>query len=206
MSFKDNQSSSLLIVPIAIYTRETWSLKEVDKTECIWKLLPQDYRWNFLHELNQSGWYVWLWIPNKIIDIIKKRLKWFSYVVYKENANYDNHSDKNNFTKSRPRGWLSERWNDLIREDTKLPLLTMKRLANGWMKWKYYVVKYHKLWHASLPYKPEKKISLKVGVNLNGKAKIQNLALVDYSVVKVWISALLYKLTPSFVKIFFPDL
>ena len=46
-----------------------------------------------------------LGIPNKIIDIIKKkRLKWFSHIVHKDNAIYISLSHKNNFINRRPRG------------------------------------------------------------------------------------------------------
>ena len=44
-----------------------------------------------------------LGIPNKIIDIItKKRLKWFSHTLHKDNTSYINHSFENGFTSRRP--------------------------------------------------------------------------------------------------------
>ena len=40
----------------------------------------------------------------------------------------------NDFTKKRLGGWSSKLRIDLIRQDTKLPLLTAIRMAKGWMK------------------------------------------------------------------------
>ena len=76
-----------------------------------------------------------LWIPNKIRNKIKKkRLKWFSPLVCKDNYSSVNYSYTNDFTKRRLRGQLSEQWSGLIKVDIKLLLLIVEILAKDWTK------------------------------------------------------------------------
>ena len=129
-----------LILPIAIYGSESWTLKSEDsrrllvfENDCLRCLVGktrldkcrmQDIR----SELN---------VTRSILDVIKKkRLLWFGNVVRKREGSYVYRAYKQEFNGNQPRGRPSKRWSDQIRDDLKVPLLTTERNARDRDRWK----------------------------------------------------------------------
>ena len=130
-----------LIVPIATYASETWTLTEKDKQllntfemRCLRCML----RVSLLDRLRNDVIRERLGIKKSIVHIVKsKRLKWFGHVVRRHPTGYVNTAYREDFTKKRLPGRPKKRWRDQIREDLKLPVRTAERVAEdreGWKK------------------------------------------------------------------------
>ena len=129
-----------LIIPIATYASETWTLKTVDNNKlntfemrCLRTLLGVT-RWNRIRNediRNRLG------VKETITETIqKKRLHWFGHVIRRNPNSYVNISYKNDFRNKRPQGRPPKRWTDQIKEDTSLPLLTAERNALQRGRWR----------------------------------------------------------------------
>ena len=129
-----------LIIPIAIYAAESWSLKIEDSRKlntfemrclrCILGVTRRDRIRNVVirERLNMT---------DSIIDTIqKRRLRWFGHIVRRPCTSYVNLSYKEDFTSSRPRGRPPKRWKDQIKEDTGLPIGTAERNALQRENWR----------------------------------------------------------------------
>ena len=129
-----------LILPIATYASETWTLKSEDtrkltvfEMRCLRSILGTTIadRIRNTDIITRSG------IRHTIIDHIKtRRLSWFRHVVRRPEDSYVHKAFKDDFTQVRPRGRPPKRWSAQIREDTGLPLLTLERLALNRGRWR----------------------------------------------------------------------
>lgn len=120
-----------LILPIAIYASETWTLRaeetrklEVFEMRCLRAILGVTLRDRLRNERVRRE----LGLESTITDIIKKkRNSWFGHVVRRPQDEYIAVAYRGNFENQRPRGRPPKRWRDQIREDTGLPLPTVER-------------------------------------------------------------------------------
>ena len=129
-----------LILPIATYASETWTLKSEDtrkltvfEMRCLRSFLGTTLadRIRNTDIITRSG------IRHTIIDHIKtRRLSWFGHVVRRPEDSYVYKAYKDDFTQARPRGRPPKRWSAQIREDTGLPLLTLERRALNRGRWR----------------------------------------------------------------------
>jgi hypothetical protein len=129
-----------LIIPIATYGAETWSLKTVDirklitfEMRCLRSILGIT-RWDRVrNDLVREK----LNVKVTITDIIQeKRLRWFGHVIRRPSTGYVHSCYKKDFPNKRPRGRPPKRWKDQIREDTGLPILTAERNALQRKNWR----------------------------------------------------------------------
>ena len=129
-----------LILPIATYASETWTLKSEDtrkltvfEMRCLRSILGTTLadRIRNTDIITRSG------IRHTIIDHIKtRRLSWFGHVVRRPEDSYVYKAYKDDFTQARPKGRPPKRWSAQIREDTGLPLLTLERRAPNRGRWR----------------------------------------------------------------------
>lgn len=132
-----------LILPIAIYASETWTLKSEDthrllvfENDCLRAMLGKTRldRCKMDHVRERLG------VKKKISDIIQlRRLTWFGHVIRKGEDSYVKRAYKEQFSGARPRGRPPKRWVDQIREDFKLPILTIERKTQDRQRWKQLV-------------------------------------------------------------------
>ena len=129
-----------LIVPIAIYASETWTLRADDERKllsfemkCLRSILGVSLRDRYRNERIRQL----LNIDQTIVDVIRKRrLQWFGHVNRSDVEGYVKISYKTDFTKKRPKGRPPKQWTDLVRADTGLPLLTAERNCQDRTKWR----------------------------------------------------------------------
>ena len=130
-----------LILPIAIYASETWTLKaederrlEVFEMRCLRRILGVSLRERRTNESIRKA----LGMPNSITEVIKrKRLKWFGHISRRPPNSYVSLALRQDFPNPRPRGRPPKKWTDQIRKDTGLPLATAERRAadrEGWRR------------------------------------------------------------------------
>ena len=129
-----------LILPIATYASETWTLISEDtrkltvfEMRCLRSILGTTLadRIRNTDIITRSG------IRHTIIDHIKtRRLSWFGHIVRRPEDSYVYKAYKDDFTQARPRGRPPKRWSAQIREDTGLPLLTLERRALNRGMWR----------------------------------------------------------------------
>ena len=129
-----------LLLPIATYASETWTLKSEDtrkltvfEMRCLRSILGTTLadRIRNTDIITRSG------IRHTIIDHIKtRRLSWFGHVVRRPEDSYVYKAYKDDFTQARSRGRPPKRWSAQIREDTGLPLLTLERRALNRGRWR----------------------------------------------------------------------
>lgn len=124
-----------LILPIATYAAETWTLKskdtkqlEVFEMRCLRAILGVTRR----QRLSNTYIRKTLKIPDTITQTVQsKRLQWFGHVVRRPDRSYISRSYRQDFTNPRPRGRPPKRWSSQIKEDTGLPLATVERRQKG---------------------------------------------------------------------------
>ena len=129
-----------LILPIAIYASETWSLRNEDtrrllvfEMRCLRAILGVSRKERKTNEFIRKS----LDLKETIVDIIRtKRLKWFGHVVRRDEESYVNRAYKEDFTRSRPTGRPSKRWSTQISEDLGIPLATASRAAQKRKEWR----------------------------------------------------------------------
>ena len=129
-----------LIVPIAIYASETWTLLEEDKRKlevfenrCLRAMLGITLHDRIRNEKVKKS----LNINISITDIIKKkRMCWFGHINRLPNTSYVLHTYKSGFPGPRPRGRPPKRWEDQIKKDTGLPLRTAEKVAMDRGEWR----------------------------------------------------------------------
>ena len=129
-----------LIIPIATYASETWTLKQNDirtlntfEMRCLRSILGVTL-WDRLTNVtirNRTG------LKMTIIEVIqRKRRKWFGNVVRRNSEGYINKLYIQNFTGKRHCGHPRKRWKDQLREDLNLPLQTLERIAKDRDQWR----------------------------------------------------------------------
>ena len=129
-----------LILPIATYASETWTLKsedvrklEVFERRCLRAILGITR----LHKVKNEQVYKRLCMENTITDVIKnKRLRWFGHLTRKPNSSMVSKAYRDDFKNPRPRGRPPKRWAAQIREDTGVPLATAERRASDRGSWR----------------------------------------------------------------------
>ena len=137
-----------LILPIAIYGAETWSMTKSDtkklhvfENNCLRSILGvklQD-RVSIVQLRKRAA------LKFQIEDQIKKRrLSWFGHVARLPPDSLSKRCLKQDFETKRKRGRPAKRWQDLIREDTGLPLGTAERYAQNKELWRKKVHKWAK--------------------------------------------------------------
>ena len=134
-----------LIVPIAIYACETWTLRKAEsqsllvfENNCLRSMLGKTLldRVKIVTLRRKVG------VERNIIEIIKKRrLSWFGHVARRGEESYVYRAFKDEFPGRRPRGRPPKRWIDQLRDDTNLPPLTLERKAKDRDLWKKFVQK-----------------------------------------------------------------
>ncbi|KAK3883301.1 hypothetical protein Pcinc_012338 [Petrolisthes cinctipes] len=122
-----------LILPIAIYAGETWTLRaedtrrlEVFEMRCLRAIMgirriQRVTNEHIRRELN---------VNETITEIIRrKRLKWFGHTMRRPPESYIRRAYWGDFTARRPRGRPPKRWKDQIPEDLGLPLHRCEEMA-----------------------------------------------------------------------------
>ena len=130
-----------LILPIATYASETWTLKseDIDKLEVFeMRCLRAILGISTIQRLRNTAIRKTLNITNTISEVItQRRLKWFGHVVRRPDENYVSKAFRQDLQGRRSRGRPRKRWSDQIRSDTGLPLRTAERRAydrEGWRR------------------------------------------------------------------------
>ena len=129
-----------LIVPIATYASETWTLTEKDKRvinsfemRCFRGMLGV----SILDRIRNDEIRRRLGIKRPIVDVIRrKRLKWYGHVIRRHQTGYVNASYVQDFTKKRLPGRPKKRWREQVRQDLDLPLGTAARVARDRDAWR----------------------------------------------------------------------
>ena len=129
-----------LIVPIAIYASETWTLKVEDsrkltvfENDCLRAMCGKTRidRSRLVDIKNILG------VKDDILNMIKRRrLNWFGHVSRREDDSYVKRVYKEDFPGRRGRGRPRKRWSDQIRQEMGIPLLTIERNAQDRVRWK----------------------------------------------------------------------
>ena len=127
-----------LILPIAIYGSETWSLTQYDanklnvfENNCLRAIFNvRLIEYVSIKELRKRAGQ-----HNCIVNIIRKRrLQWFGHVCRMSDECIQKSVLKEDLKGKRRRGRPHKRWLDLIREDTGIPVATAKKYAKDKIK------------------------------------------------------------------------
>ena len=129
-----------LIVPIATYASETWTLRssetrrlEVFEMRCLRAILGVTRRERLRNEHIRKA----LQMKNTITEVVKqKRLRWFGHVTRRPPESYVAKAYREDFSNPRPRGRPPKKWITQVREDTGLPIATAERRASDRGDWR----------------------------------------------------------------------
>ena len=129
-----------LILPIALYGAETWTLRKVDQDRlavfemrCLRTILGV----HLLDRIRNEDIRRRLHISNTINEeASKKRLRWFGHVCRMPRNRFPVQAYRNDFEKRRPPGRPPSRWRDQVKSDVGLPLPDAEDLAQGRTEWK----------------------------------------------------------------------
>ena len=129
-----------LILPIATYASETWTLKACDtrklesfEMRCLRTILGVSRRDRIPNIKIRED----LKITQTITQYIKeKRVRWFGHIARRPSGNYVAEAFKGTFTSKRLKGRPPKRWTDQIREDTGLPIATAAKYAADRVRWR----------------------------------------------------------------------
>ena len=123
-----------LILPIATYAAETWTLKAEDtrrleafKMRCLRAILVVTRRDRLRNEFVPKT----LNVSNTITVVVKlKRLRWFGHVTRRSPESHVKQAYRQDFSNPRPRGRPPKKWIHQVREDTGLPIATAEPRAS----------------------------------------------------------------------------
>ncbi len=129
-----------LILPIAIYASETWTLRkedarrlEVFEMRCLRALMGVTRRDRLRNEYIREQ----IGVMESIVEVVKrKRLKWFGHVMRRPPDSLVKAAYSGDFTAARPRGRPPMRWRDQIPTDTGRSLRECERLAEEREDWR----------------------------------------------------------------------
>ena len=129
-----------LILPIATYACETWSLTKEDsraltvfENNCLRSILgikrTDRISIKQIHQMAGTK-------SNIEIMIRKRRLTWFGHVCRLPDSSKMKKAMKGDFQTKRGRERPPKRWSDLVKEDTSLPFATAEKYAKDRLKWR----------------------------------------------------------------------
>ena len=129
-----------LILPIAIYGSESWTLRKSDcqkleafEMRCLRSILGV----SLLDRMTNEDIKQQLLIKNNITQMItKRRLKWFGHVVRMPQDRLPLQVYKNDFPQPRKPGRPPSRWKDQIPKDTGLTIQDAENQALGRPLWR----------------------------------------------------------------------
>jgi hypothetical protein len=129
-----------LILPIAIYGSESWTLRKSDcqkleafEMRCLRSILSV----SLLDNMKNDDIKQQLNIKNNITQMItKRRLKWFGHVIRMSQDRLPQQAYKKDFTQPRKPGTPPSRWRDLIPKDSGLALQDAENQAMGRPLWR----------------------------------------------------------------------
>ena len=113
-----------LILPIAIYGAESWTLRQADKCQLD------------TFEMRCLRVILGVSLMDKIRNEEIRRLKWFGHVVRMPTHRLPFQAYKNDFLKRRPPGRPPARWRDQIERDMGVPLKEAEHQAQGRPEWR----------------------------------------------------------------------
>ena len=129
-----------LILPIATYASETWTLKNHDirrlltfEMRCLRAILGVSRKDRKTNAYIRES----LGIKKTIVELIQeKRLKWCGHIVRRDGLNYVSRVYRQDFPNPRPSGRPPKRWSSQITEDLGVPLTTAERAAFNRKEWR----------------------------------------------------------------------
>ena len=129
-----------LILPIATYGSETWTLRQADKyrletfeMRCLRIILGV----RLMDKVRNEEIRRRLNITTTICEeITRRRLKWFGHVVRMTPNRLPFQAYKNDFKKRRPQGRPPTRWRDQVEKDIGIPLKEAEQQAQGRTEWR----------------------------------------------------------------------
>ena len=129
-----------LILPIAIYGAESWTLRQADtrhlesfEMRCLRVILGV----HLMDRVKNEEIRQRLNIPNTICEeVSKRRMKWFGHVVRMPHHRLPLQAYTNDFTQRRPPGRPPTRWRDQIQGDLGVPLQEAEHQAQGRTEWR----------------------------------------------------------------------
>ena len=129
-----------LIVPIAIYASETWTLKTEDyqrltvfENDCLRAMVGKTR----MDKCKMVDIRRRLGENDNIVNKIKRRrLNWFGHVTRRDGDSFVKRAYKEEFEGKRRPGRPNKRWVDQIRQDLRIPILKAERCARDRNAWK----------------------------------------------------------------------
>ena len=129
-----------LILPIAIYGAESWTLRQADTRQlesfemrCLQVILGV----HLMDRVKNEEIRQRINIPNTICEeVSKRRMKWFGHVVWMPHHRLPLQAYKNDFIQRRPPGHPPTRWRDHIQGDLGVPLQEAEHQAQGRTEWR----------------------------------------------------------------------
>ena len=129
-----------LILPIALYGAETWTLRKEDQNRLEtfeMRCLRTIEGVHLLDRIRSEEIRQRLHIPSTINEeVTKRRLRWFGHISRMPQHRLPIQAYRNDFDKRRPPGRPHTRWRDQVRNDVGLPLPEAEDLAQGRNDWK----------------------------------------------------------------------
>ena len=129
-----------LILPIATYAAETWTLCESEKRALLvfeMKCLRSIAGVSRIQRIRNDTIRTTLGLKANIVETIQtRRLKYFGHINRRPVDSASFNAYKGNFTGKRPPGRPPLRWVDQIRKDTGLPIATAERRTMNRDEWR----------------------------------------------------------------------
>ena len=129
-----------LILPIAIYGAESWTLRQADKRQlntfemrCLRVILGV----SLMDKIKNEEIRHMLHLSTGICDeVARRRLKWFGHLVRMPPHRLPFQAYKNDFLKRRRPGRPPARWRDQIESNVGVPLKGAENQAQGRPEWR----------------------------------------------------------------------
>lgn len=129
-----------LILPIAIYGAESWTLRNTDtrrlesfEMRCLRTILGV----NLMDRVRSDEIRQRLNIPSTICEeVYNRRMKWFGHVIRMPHHRLPYQAFQNDFTQRRPPGRPPTRWKDQIQRDLGISLQEAEHQAQGRTEWR----------------------------------------------------------------------
>ena len=129
-----------LILPIALYGAETWTLRQADESRLQafeMRCLRTIAGVHILDKIRNEDIRRRLQITSTIYEeVTKRRLRWFGHVCRMPKYRLPVQAYKNEFDKRRPPGRPPLRWRDQVQKDVGFPLQEAEDVAQGRADWR----------------------------------------------------------------------